>query len=243
MITHISGMDCTLKTTLARILSEKLNCKVVHFDKPKDLLDGKNQYFSFLSNLKTNEDIICDRFHDGEHIYAPLYRGYESDYLEEFELELRKYPYLFINTTAKLDVIKKRIENRGEDFVKEEHYQTVLNLYSRYINLQSMPYIIIDTSKADIEQYISRILQAIEKTKNIYNYYVKNDCKTIYYGNMEADNFIIVNKENLENSKMQIIKYGNYKDYWITTNDDKEFIDYQIKLLNPKEVIYYGGCK
>lgn len=243
MITHLSGMDCTLKTTLCGLLSKQLDCKVVHFDKPKDLLDGKKQYFDFLSNLEINEDVICDRFHDGEHIYAPIYRGYESDYLQEFEAELRKYPYLFVNTKASLDVIKERIKNRGEDFVKEEHYSTVLNLFNRFVNIQSMPYIIVDTSEADIETYMQRILEAIEKAKNIYQYCVKNDCKTIYYGNMEADNFIIVSKENLESAKKQLTKYSDYQNCWITTNCDRNFVDYQIKLLKPKEVIYYGGTK
>ena len=120
-IIHLSGMDCTLKTTLCKLLSESLNCNIVHFDKPKDMLDGKNQYFSFINdNNYIDKNIICDRFHDGEHVYAPLYRGYESTYIEEFEELLRNIPYLFVNTTSDIEIIKQRILNRGEDFVKEE---------------------------------------------------------------------------------------------------------------------------
>lgn len=242
-IIHCSGMDCTLKTTLCGKLSTILNCDVQHFDKPKNLEDGKRQYFGFLNEIYKQNDIICDRYHDGEHIYAPLYRGYESDYLNDFESQLRTYPYLFINTTADINVILERIKLRGEDFVKEEHYQTVLDLFERYLEKQSMPYIKIDTSNADIDQYIERILKALDKIKKIYDYSVKNNCQNIYYGNMEANNFIIVDKDQLELVKQMLIRNKTYNDYWITTNEDDEFVDYQMRLLQPEEVIVYGGKK
>lgn len=240
-IIHISGMDATGKSTICNLLSNEFNCDIQHFDKPKDLEDGKKQYFEFLQNIDINKDIICDRYHDGEHIYAPLYRGYESNYLKEFESELRKYPYLFINTTADLKVIFERISKRGEDFVKEEHYQTVLDLFERYIEKQSMPYIKINTSNSQLNDYIEKIKKYVEIIKEFYNFCVKNNCKNIYYGNMEADNFIIVENNEIDIVKEQLIRDCNYDNYWITTNENMEFVDFQIELLQPKKVIVYGG--
>lgn len=240
MITHIGGCDATGKSSICKILSEKLNCNVVHFDKPKDLLDGKQQYFSFLSDKFINKDIICDRFHDGEHIYAPLYRGYESNYLKEFEQELRKYPYLFINTTADLQIIKDRISKRGEDYVKEEHYSVILNAYKRYIQLQSMPYIIVDTSNSMLDNYIETILNYINITKKIFKFGVKNGYENFYYGNMDCNDFIIVkSKEDLDICKQQLIDSNKYENSWITYSEDNDFINYQIKLLNPKNILYF----
>ena len=242
-ILHCGGMDRTLKSTICNKLSKILHCDVYHFDKPKDLEDGKQQYFNFLNETYKTNDIICDRYHDGEHVYAPLYRGYESDYLKEFELQLRKYPYLFINTTADIDVILERIKLAGEDFVKEEHYQTVLDLFERYVEKQSMPYIKIDTSVAEVDKYIERILNATDKIKRMYEYAVKNNCQNIYYGNMEADNFIIVDKDKLELVKQMLIQNKTYNNFWITTNEDSDFVDYQMRLLQPEEIIIYGGNK
>lgn len=242
-ILHCGGMDRTLKSTICDKLSKILQCNVYHFDKPKDLEDGKQQYFNFLNETYKTNDIICDRYHDGEHVYAPLYRGYESNYLKEFELQLRKYPYLFINTTADIDVILERIKLAGEDFVKEEHYQTVLDLFERYVEKQSMPYIKIDTSAAEVDKYIERILNATDKVKRMYEYAVKNGCQNIYYGNMEADNFIIVDKDKLELVKQMLIKNKTYNNFWITTNEDSDFVDYQMRLLQPEEIIIYGGNK
>lgn len=238
-IIHLSGMDCTLKTTLCKLLSESLNCNIVHFDKPKDMLDGKNQYFSFINdNNYIDKNIICDRFHDGEHVYAPLYRGYESTYIEEFEELLRNIPYLFVNTTSDIEIIKQRILNRGEDFVKEEHYSTVLELFKRYLKIQSMPYIIVDTSNAEVDKYIDVILKSLEKIKLLFNFKNSED---IYFGNVNCKYFYIVkNKEDIQKCKSLLKNSNEYFESWILFSNNCEYIKEQIKILNPKEVKIFG---
>lgn len=244
MIIHCSGMDCTGKSTICKKLSELLKCPIQHFDKPKDLDDGKKQYFDFQKNINSNKNIICDRYHDGEYIYAPLYRGYEADYLHEFENELRKSPYLFVNTIASLNTIIERIKTRGEDFVKEEHYQNVLDLFERYIEKQSMPYIKINTDDSNIDCYLKQILSAIDIVQKLYNFKVKNVCQNLYYGNIVAKYFIIVDDDiTLEQVKEKIITEGIYHDSWITTSEDKNFVNYQIELLQPKNIINIIGGK
>ncbi len=226
---HVSGMDATLKTTICEKLSKKLNCPVVHFDKPKDLESGKNEYFTFLRNNDfTNKDIICDRFHDGEHIYAPIYRGYESNYLQEFESELKKVPYLFVNTVADLETIKKRIEVRGEDFVQEEHYQLVLDKFNEYLFKQSMPYIKIDTTTGEVKNYTRRILEGLKIVNKLFKYSVKNNLQNDYYGNIDAKYFFVSKDKNIKN----ILKEkGIYEDSWISTALNNEFNEYQFNLL------------
>lgn len=241
MVIHLGGVDCSGKSTLCKKLSEILNCEITHFDKPKDLEDGKRQYFSFQNSINVNKDIICDRYHDGEYIYAPLYRGYEADYLKEFETELRKMPYLFINTFASLSTIINRAKSRGEDFVKEEDFNNVLKLYDRYVMKQSMPYIRINTNESNIDLYLKRILKSIDIIKKLYDFNVKNNCKTIYYGNIEANTIIVTTQQNLHNVKLKI--KDDYNNYWITTNEDNEFIKYQTDLLCPNKVLYLGGIE
>ena len=77
----------------------------------------------------------------------------------------------------------------------------------------------------------------------MYEYSVKNNCQNIYYGNMEADNFIIVDKDKLELVKQMLIQNKTYNNFWITTNEDSDFVDYQMRLLQPEEIIIYGGNK
>lgn len=239
MVIHFGGSDCSGKSTLCEKLSKLLDCSIEHFDKPKDLEDGKQQYFNFQSLIDPNKNIICDRYHDGEYIYAPLYRGYEADYLKEFEDELRKVPYLFINTTANLETIMNRVKSRGEDFVKEGDFQTILSLYNKYIEKQSMPYIKIATDDSNVEHYLKQMLDAINIIQKLYDYKVKNVCKNVYYGNIEAKYFVIVENSNYtqEQIKEEIISKGIYHDCWITTSENKYFVDYQKDLLKPINII------
>ena len=239
MLICISGMDCTGKSTLCNLLSKKLqNCPVIHFDKPKNKEDGKQQYFNFLQKYDfINQDIICDRFHDGEHVYAPIYRGYESDYLQELEIELKKIPFLFINTTANLEVIKQRINNRGEDFVQEEHYQLILDKFNEFLNKQSMPYIKIDTSNGDIDLYIKKILESINKVNKLFNYSTKNNLSKNYYGNVNAKYFVT------NNMKDKLIDKGIYEGCWISNSNDQNFNQFQIETLSLNNDIKYLGGK
>ena len=229
MLICISGMDCTGKSTICNLLSQQLNnCPVIHFDKPKNKEDGKKQYFDFIkSHDFINNDIICDRFHDGEHVYAPIYRGYESDYLQELEVELKKIPFLFINTTANLDIIKERIKNRGEDFVQEEHYQLVLDKFNEFLEKQSMPYIKVDTSDSDMETYIKNILNAIFIVNSLFNYAEKNNLGKSYYGNLYSKLFISNNKIQ----KYELIEKKYYNDCWISNTNNDEFNKFQFELL------------
>jgi len=230
-------MDRTGKSTIGNTLSKLLNCKLTHFDKPKNLEDGKKQYFGFLKTVEPYKNIICDRFHDGEHIYAPIYRGYESDYLPEFETELKKHPYLFVNTIASLPVIIERIKTDGEDFVQEEHYKTILESFERFIEKQSMPYIKVNTDNSDINQYMIEILVAMDKVQKLHDFSVNNNCKNVYYGNIYANNFVIVkNTGNLKEVKLQLLKMGIYHDSWITTTENNEFVEYQLQLFGMKKV-------
>ncbi len=235
MIYHISGCDCTVKTTLCNMLNKKLNLEVVHFDKPKNMEDGKEQYFNFLNTL--NKDIICDRFHDGEYIYAPLYRGYTANYLNEFETELRKKPYLFVNTYSNLDTIIKRAQKRGEDFVNFNDFEKVLSLFQSYIKTQNMPYIILDTTESTedndiIDKYTDLIIRYGKVIKQLFD---NNKDGDIYFGclnakyTIEAPDYetLLARKEKMLNNNAGIL----YDQCWFTTTKNKEFLYLQKQLI------------
>ena len=237
----ISGCDRTGKSTICNKLSELLNCKSVHFSAPKTLEEGKKQYFDFLDTVEPFKNVICDRFHDGEHIYAPIYRNYESNYLQEFEQKLKKHPYLFVNTKSSLQTIIERIEKVGEDFVKPEHYELVLNSFDRFLEKQSMPYIMINTDNNNLDEYIIDILVAMDKAQKLHDYYIKNNCTNLYYGNINAKNFIIANENNPSKIKRLLIEKEIYQDCWITTTENKDFVAYQLQLLKYENIYTIDG--
>lgn len=102
----IEGVDRLGKGTLINGLLQNLgHHTVIHYDKPKKLkyFDetggwtgklgelgdlGRYQYLSFVHGfdlLRNSSNIIFDRFHLGETVYGPRYRGYSGDYV--FDLE------------------------------------------------------------------------------------------------------------------------------------------------------------
>lgn len=193
-----TGGDGTGKTTIVSELSKKLGYSTQHFDKPKDMEDGKNQYFSFIDNLPEDKSMIADRFHEGEWIYAPKLRGYTADYLREFERKIiNKHSYLQVYVKAELETIIKRTRIRGEDFIKEEDFQTFLDLFEDFMNNQALPFIEIDTTNSNTEDDVERIINAHNKTKFIWDL-VKNGsapnttAKAIQpRGNIEAEVMVI----------------------------------------------------
>jgi thymidylate kinase len=171
MIVCVTGSDCVGKSTLVKLLSEVLGWETIHFDKPKNYEDGKQQYFDFANKMNQNpgKNIICDRLHEGEWVYAPLYRGYKGDYMQEFEKEVTKnQDYLLVHVKADLQTVLERARSRGEDFVKEEDFVHVLNAFEEYKKEQQLPYITIDTTNSKTGSDVRKILDAMEIAKDTW---------------------------------------------------------------------------
>jgi len=189
MIINVSGCDGSGKTTLINNLISKFTSKVttVHFSNPKDYNDAKNQYYTFLEQHPQNSELIlCDRFHEGEWVYAPIYRNYIGDYLEDFEERIiTKHNYLLVFLYADLKDIIYRTGIRGEDFVKKEHFQQVLdNFFNNFLMNQILPFISINTSKYNENECFSLTTDAIKKCFTILSAFRK-------YINTREDDSII----------------------------------------------------
>lgn len=106
----IEGLDRLGKSTLIEGIKQELGFfQVIHFGKPERLARYKNSTFGdwqseseadpqlfnyqavcFRNSMKiamSGARIIFDRWHLGEAVYAPLYRGYDGSYV--FDIEKR----------------------------------------------------------------------------------------------------------------------------------------------------------
>lgn len=155
----VIGSDGSGKTTIVNNLSKELNIETKHFGPEKSLESGKNRYFNFIKELENN--IIVDRFSEGEAIFAPLYRGYDgSEYFNELEKEIKnKFDAILILALPPFEVVKKRLYERGEDFVKEEHFKYCYDKIIEIFNNSSLKKIIIDTDTNNEEKCIEIIKQ------------------------------------------------------------------------------------
>ncbi len=169
MLVIVCGGDGVGKTTLCEKLLAHGNWRTQHFSQPKDMADGKRQYFEFLDTIKPGEDVLCDRFHDGEWVYAPIYRGYTGDYLAEIEEKMNSLPdpVLLIYVTADEKDVMHRIGVRGEDFVKNDDHVKVHMNYHKFMRQQTLPFVVINTSKLNPDAAFGEASDAIERARKI----------------------------------------------------------------------------
>ena len=211
MLINVSGTDLCGKNTLINELLKKIKCTTYHFTKPKSMEDAKNQYFDFIKNNDfINNNIITNRFHEGEWIYPMIdkSRNYVPDYLNEIENELKNIPYLYIYLYTSSDIINNRLNQREEEYIQQNDFLKLKNLYNKFNINQSLPYIkLINNNLNDLKNNIDNILFNIDIVQQLFN----NKCD--YYGNLNAKYLIKSNKQNILNS-------GIYYDSLII-NDDK----------------------
>jgi thymidylate kinase len=154
------GSDGSGKTTIAEGLSKILSYPVEHHGPVLSYEEGYNEYFNCIKN--TDYSVIKDRFHEGEKIYAPLYRGYEASYFPELEKALlEKFNVLLVLLQPPLQTVLDRIAVRGEDFVKPEHIEYCYDKITEIFNDSTLPKMIVDTSRHTTEENISKILKRI----------------------------------------------------------------------------------
>lgn len=151
------GSDGSGKSTLAEALNNEFGYKIHHFGPVKTYEEGKETYFNFIEN--TNESVICDRFSEGEAIFAPLYRGYDgSHYFEELENKLmEKFNVLLVLAYSPFEIIEQRIEARGEDFVKPEHLKYCFDKVKEIYLDSNLPKIVAPTYVYSPEELVELI--------------------------------------------------------------------------------------
>lgn len=168
----VVGSDGSGKTTLVEQLYRLTRYKTKHFSAPKSYEEAKNDYFTFA--ITNEENYICDRFYEGEVIFAPLYRGYTADYFDKLEEVLKeKYNVILILAYAPFNVIEKRLFERGEEFVKQEHFQYCYDKVVDFFNSSTLPKMIVDTNQA------SPYHCAVTIISNFYKFYPKGLQKRI----------------------------------------------------------------
>lgn len=138
MIIIFEGCDGTGKTTAIelckKVAEEKFGftSKVVHRGPPTT--DDWFGLYLETDDLKGDEDIIfCDRWHWGECVYGPIFRGKndldgQREWLDK-ELARRDGGAVVVLLDGDDDVIENRVRTRGDDFIEVDHTREILARY------------------------------------------------------------------------------------------------------------------
>lgn len=137
MIVIIEGVDGAGKTTLvdALIAAHDGPSRVI---KRSQLREDPMVAYEWrdLSEYDGSTLFVCDRWHVGELVYGPLYRGrsmLEPAQTLHIEMALTALGALRLHVTAPIDVIMQRVAERGEEFLQPKHFGLVWDFYRHYV--------------------------------------------------------------------------------------------------------------
>lgn len=103
------------------------------------------------------DTIICDRWHVGELIYGPLYRG-----KTELTIAMRRYVEMFLISRGAwrivmdtpYDTVVDRLVTRGEDFLRPEHLHLVQDFYAEYAEQEGWERLTCDYELEDLRRVL-----------------------------------------------------------------------------------------
>ena len=160
----IEGIDGAGKSTLFDRIVKKIPNKydrvLVHKGVP-EYEDPEREYCHQLSWLRNNHFMVSDRYHVGELIYGPIYRGKsttEGYWFNRIEERLDQLKAVKIILLPDLDVILERIAERGEDYLQPEPFQQVWDFYNDFAKANPSWTKITDNSDATAQQLVDRAI-------------------------------------------------------------------------------------
>jgi hypothetical protein len=141
MIIILEGPSKCGKTTLANYIREKYGFNVFKFSQPKG--DAYTEYVNAIKMVnREGGDWVFDRFHIGEQVFGPIYRGkssMNSAQIKEIEIDLLELNTCIIYCFDDEKNIKKRFKECKEEFEKTKHITKILELFEKEINNSCLP--------------------------------------------------------------------------------------------------------
>ena len=125
----VEGCDKCGKTSIAAKLAERLGWPVVKFSQPAST-DPCDEYMAALAARPA--PFIADRFHLGERVYGPLYRGTpppDHKKMRAIEDELIRRRALLILMWDTGERVRWRFVDHREAFARGEHVRRILDAF------------------------------------------------------------------------------------------------------------------
>lgn len=136
----LEGPDGAGKTTLAKFLVNAAKLESHHFGPPtKPALE---EYLHWLVDHDPSHHRVIDRFHLGESIYGPLFRGtlpLSVPTLCTIEWALMVRGYTLVHVTGSLHKLVTTLEERGDDMVQIDQLTRIVEDYWEIMRMSFMP--------------------------------------------------------------------------------------------------------
>jgi thymidylate kinase len=159
----IEGCDCSGKSTLINLLSDKYNLPVIKGSDFNIAKQGVDKMFDYMNSIFDKQEvIILDRSFISNLVYAPLF---DANMLTETHvkqlIEKIKAKSLTIHLQGDENTILDRLEKRGDDYIKSDNIQDII---AGYNSVTSKLEQYIDITHFDITTYSSKDVFSIIST-------------------------------------------------------------------------------
>lgn len=144
MIIIFEGADGTGKSTAVSLVADEIRRRyeveprLLHRGPPTR--DPLLEYTVDLEDDTIHDWTICDRWHWGELIYGPLYRGRSllsgAGHMAIDQFLARRGAFL-IHMDEQWAEVTRRVNERGDDYVEKKHLPFILEEYRRIRELDS----------------------------------------------------------------------------------------------------------
>ena len=135
----IEGIDGSGKSTLADLIEQAASSRYKVIRAHRGPMKGSvvEEYVKPLFEIKDDELLIADRWHVGEMIYGPIYRGisYVDSVLEHIENILDDLGAVKLVMLTDRELVRERLAARGEDYLKDEDFDQVFDFYETFATL------------------------------------------------------------------------------------------------------------
>jgi thymidylate kinase len=133
----LEGIDGSGKSTFADKILNKVPKGYSKTKIHKGPMVGtpEQDYLKPLSWFGPKDFLVADRWHVGEMIYGPIYRGeslVDGHWNEQIEAQLDIAKAVRVIMSPPLRVIQERLIERGEDYLQDEHVEEVYSFYRDY---------------------------------------------------------------------------------------------------------------
>lgn len=157
----LEGCDGAGKSSLAEALLTYTGGVIVHKGPPTE--DAFSEYMDIpypYMGAEIGDIVILDRWHLGEMIYGPKYRGVSQITMEQardIDRVLDIYGAIKLHLDAPDDILEARAFERGEDFIKAEDIKDIAYQY-RLLCQQLRWWRTVHTNRTKPAELAARIL-------------------------------------------------------------------------------------
>ncbi|MEC1665780.1 nucleoside/nucleotide kinase family protein [Bacillus halotolerans] len=157
----LEGPDCCFKSTVAGKLSKELKYPIIKGSSFELATSGNEKLFEHFNKIADEDNVIIDRFVYSNLVYAKKFKDYSI--LTEQQLRIiedkikTKAKVVYLQADSKY--IKKRLRERGDEYIEELDIDPILELYREVMSKAGLHTYSWDTGQWGSDEIVEDLIQ------------------------------------------------------------------------------------